>query len=126
MFFSWIYLDSTLQELFNCTNNTKIKVRMTKLWSYEVGAKIGELQQRRNVENQRCDVAESAKIEHPDAAQRRRDVRGWFWVNFLAHFEPIIGGFKAQTHRRRGRRFLGGLEGGKHLRAWFSLGKKMD
>ena len=35
-------------------------------------------------------------------------------------------GFKAQTRRRRGRTFLVGLEGGKHPRAWLSLGKKMD
>ena len=35
-------------------------------------------------------------------------------------------GFKTQTRKRQGRTFLGGLEGGKHPRAWFSLGKKMD
>ena len=35
-------------------------------------------------------------------------------------------GVKAQTQRRRGITFLGGLEREKHPRAWFSLGKKMD
>ena len=34
---------------------------MTKLWPYEVGAKIGELKQRR-------DVVESAETEEPDVA----------------------------------------------------------
>ena len=54
-------MDSTLQELSNGTKNTQIGVCMTKLWSYEVGAKIGKLQQRRDVVWQRRDVAESCR-----------------------------------------------------------------
>ena len=66
MFFL-IYLDSTLQDLSNGTKNTQIEVRMTKLWPYEVGTKIGELQQRR-------DVAKSAKTKHPDVVTLPNDV----------------------------------------------------
>ena len=46
---SYILMDSKLQDLSNGTKNTHIGVRMTKLWSYEVGAKAGKLQQRRAV-----------------------------------------------------------------------------
>ena len=49
------------------------KVMVLRSWSKNKG-----LQQRRDVENQRCDVAET---KHPDVAARRRDVRGWFWVD---------------------------------------------
>ena len=48
-----IWMDSKLQELSNGTKNTQIRVRMTKLWSYKVGAKTGKLQQRRDVPTSR-------------------------------------------------------------------------
>ena len=79
-------MDSTLQELSNGTKNTQIEVRMTKLWSYEVGAKTGKLQQRRDVLTlRRSNVAESCKnaaSRRRDVAKRHRDVRGRFWVDF--------------------------------------------
>ena len=70
-----ILMDSTLQYLSNGTKNTQIGVRMTKLWSYEVGAKIGKLQQRRDVRTSRRsfqhrDVAESCR----NVASRRHDI----------------------------------------------------
>ena len=80
----------------NGTKNTQIEVRMTKLWSYEVGQKTGELLQHRDVENPRRDVAET---EHPDIMKFPKDVTtfgvcfGWIF----SPFEPIIVGFKAQT-----------------------------
>ena len=47
------------------------------------------LQQRRDVENQRRNVTET---EHPDVT-----TFGLVLGGFLAHFEPIMEGFKAQT-----------------------------
>ena len=58
---------------------------MTKLWPYEVGVKIGELQQRRDVENLRRDIAKSAKTEHSDVAKRSHDVG----VGFGSIFSPF-------------------------------------
>ena len=78
-------MDSTLQELSNGTKNTQIGLRMTKLWSYEVGAKTGKLQQRRDVRN---DVATWQR-----AAETTSRRSGSILDGFLAHFEPIIGGF---------------------------------
>ena len=71
-------MDSTLQYLSNGTKNTQIGVRMTKLWSYEVGAKTGDCN---NVATLRTNVA----------------TFGVGFGGFLAHFEPIMEGFKAQT-----------------------------
>ena len=75
-------MDSTLQELSNGTKNTKIRVRMTKLWSYKVGAKTGDC----------SNVATLQKRSIP-TSRRSRFVLG----GFLVHFEPIMEGFKAQT-----------------------------
>ena len=61
------------------------------------------LQQRRDVENQRRDVAESARTEQPDIT-------------------TIMGGEGGGGTGT----FWGVLEGGKHPRTWFFLGKKMD
>ena len=61
---------------------------MTKLWPYEVGAKTGELQHRRDVENQRHDVVESEKTEHPDIATLPNDV-ATFGVGFGSIFRPF-------------------------------------
>ena len=75
---------------------------MTNLWPYEVGAKIGELQQRREVENQhrdvvnqrrdvvnQCrDVVESAETEHLDVAMLPNDVVT-FGVGFGTIFSPF-------------------------------------
>ena len=75
--FSWPYLDSTLQELSNGTKNTQIEVRMTKLWSYEVGIKTEKLLQCR-------DVVESAETKHLDVATLPNDVAtlevGFGWI----------------------------------------------
>ena len=81
---------------------------MTKLWSYEVGAKTGKLQQRLDVRTlRRSNVAtlqRAAETQHPDVATLPNDVAtlGVISGGFLAHFEPIIKGFKAQTRKRRG------------------------
>ena len=62
-----------------------------RIWSKNRG-----LQQRRDVENQRRDVAE---IEHPDVATLLHYVAtfGVGLGGLLAHFEPIMEGFKAQN-----------------------------
>ena len=75
-------MDFTPQDLSNGTKNTQIKVRMTKLWPYEVGAKTGDCS---NVGNQRCDVAET---EHPDVATLLHDV-ATFGVGFGWIFSPF-------------------------------------
>ena len=46
------------------------------------------LQQRRDVENQRRDVAESAKTEHPDVGTLLHDV-ATFEVDFRSIFSPF-------------------------------------
>ena len=90
------WLDSALQDLSNGTKNTQIEVRITKLWSYEVGAKTGECS---NVATLRTNVATLQKQSIPTSrrcctmSQRSGLVLG----GFLAHFEPIIEDFKAQT-----------------------------
>ena len=86
--FSRIHIDSALQLLSNGTKNTQIEVWMTKLWLYEIGVKTGELQQCRDVENQRHDIAESAEIEHPDVAMLPNDVT-MFGVGFGLIFSPF-------------------------------------
>ena len=69
---------------------------MTKLWPYEVGAKTGNF---RNVAMLRINVASLQKQSIPTSrrccttSRRSRLVLG----GFLAHFEPIMEGFKAQT-----------------------------
>ena len=82
-------MDSTLQDISIGTNNSQIRVRMTKLWSYEVGAKTGDcsnvatLQKRSIPTSRRC------------CTTSRRS--GLVLGGLLAHFESIIEGFKAQT-----------------------------
>ena len=62
---------------------------MTKLWPYEFGAKIGDcsnvatLQKQSNPTSRRCCMT----------SRRSGLVLG----GLLAHFEPIMEGFKAQT-----------------------------
>ena len=85
-------MDYTLQDLSNGTKNTQIKVRMTKLWSYEVGAKTGKLQQRRGVRTSRCSnvatLQRAAESQHPDVATLTNDVAtlgvdfGWIFSPF--------------------------------------------
>ena len=63
---------------------------MTKLWSYEVGPKTGELR----------DVVET---KHPDVVTLANDV-ATFEIGFgciFSPFKPIIRGFKAQPLRRQ-------------------------
>ena len=82
-------MDSKLQDLSNGTKNTKIGVRMTKLWPYQVGAKTGDCS---NVATLRTNVSTLQKRSIP-TSQRSGLILG----GFLAHFEPIMEGFKAQT-----------------------------
>ena len=82
---SHILMNSTLQELSNGTKNTKIGVRMTKLWSYEVGAKTGDCS---NVATLRTNVATLQK-----RCCTTSRCSGSVLGRFLAHFEPIMGGF---------------------------------
>ena len=69
---------------------------MTKLWPYEVGAKTGDCS---NVTMLRTNVATLQKQSIPTSrcccttSQHSGSVLG----GFLAHFEPIMEGFKAQT-----------------------------
>ena len=70
-----------LQDLSNGTKNAQIKVWMTKLWPYKVGVKTGDY-----------------------CMTLRRS--GLVLGGFLAHFEPIMEGFKTQTR---------GIENGEDL-----------
>ena len=69
---------------------------MTKLWPYKVGAKTGKLQQRRDV---RTDVATLQRAAQTTSRRCCTTSRrsGSILDGVLAHFEPIIEGFKAQT-----------------------------
>ena len=85
-------MDSTLYDLSNGTKNTQIKVCMTKLWPYEVGAKKGDC---RHVATLRTNVAtlqraaETTSRRYCTTSRRSGSVLG----GFLAHFEPIKEGF---------------------------------
>ena len=59
---------------------------MIKLWTYEVGAKTG-------------DCSNVAMLQNQSVVTLLHDVATFGSVlgGFLAHFEPIIEGFKAQT-----------------------------
>ena len=131
-------MDSKLQDLSNGTKNTQIGLRMTKLWSYEVGAKTGKLQPRRDVRN---DVATCRELQ-----KRRRDVRndvatwqraaettsrrccttsrrsGSILDGFLAHFEGELRVFLSKNPRDRertiGNDFLGVFEGEQAPFGW--------
>ena len=69
---------------------------MTKLWPYEIEAKTGDCS---NVATSGTDVATLQNQSIPTSRrcctslQRSGSVLG----RFLAHFEPIMDGFKAQT-----------------------------
>ena len=85
-------MDSTLQELSNGNKNTQIGVRMTKLWSYEVGVKTGDCS---NVATLRTNVATLQKRSIPTSQRCCTTSRrsGLVLGGFLAHFEPIMEGF---------------------------------
>ena len=86
------YTSTSFQRYQEHSNRSSYdKVMALRSWSKNRG-----LQQRRDVENQRCDVAET---EHPDVATLLHDVATFGVVLgvLLAHFEPIMEGFKAQT-----------------------------
>ena len=89
-------MDSKLQEISNGNKNTQIGVRMTKLWSYEVGEKTGDCS---NVATLRTNVATLQKQSIPTSRRCCTTSRrsGSVFGGFLAHFEPIMEGFKAQT-----------------------------
>ena len=76
--------------------------------------------------SRRCRELQKRSILMSQHCQTTSRHSGLVFGQFLAHFEPIIVGFKAQTQMGLGITFLVGLEGGKHPRAWFSLRKKMD
>ena len=82
-------MDSKLQDLSNGTKNTLIGVRMTKLWSYEVGAKTGDCNNVATLQKQ------SIPTSRRCCTTSRRS--GLVLGGLLAHFEPIMEGFKAQT-----------------------------
>ena len=89
-------MDSTLQDLSNGTKNTKIGVRMTKLWPYEVGEKIGDCS---NVAMLRTNVTTLQKQSIPTSRRccMTSQRSGFVFGGLLAYFEPIMEGFKAQT-----------------------------
>ena len=89
-------MDSTLQELSNGTKNTQIRVRMTKFCPYEVGAKTGDCS---NVATSGTNVATLQKRSIPMSRHRFITSRhsGLVLGGFLANFEPIMEGLKAQT-----------------------------
>ena len=89
-------MDSTLQELSNGTKNTQIGVRIAKLWPYEVGAKIGDCS---NVATSGTKITTLHKRSIPTSRRCCTTLRrsGLVLGGFLAHFEPIMEGFKAQT-----------------------------
>ena len=93
---SHIWMDYKLQDLSNGTKNTQIGVRMTKLWSYEVGEKTGDYS---NVATLRTNVATLQKQSIPTSRHccTTSQCSGLVLGGLLAHFEPIIEGFKAQT-----------------------------
>ena len=96
-------MESTLQELSNGTKNTQIGVRMTKLWSYKVGPKTGKLLRRRDVRTNVATWQRAAKMTSRRCQMTSRRCcttsrrSGLVLGGFLAHFEPIMEGFKAQT-----------------------------
>ena len=69
---------------------------MTKLWPYEVGAKTGDCS---NVAISGTDVATLQKRSLPTSRRFCTTSRrsGLVLGGFLAHFKPIMEGFKAQT-----------------------------
>ena len=69
---------------------------MTKLWPYEVEAKTGDCS---NVATLRTNVATLQKRSIPKSRRCCTTSRCSRLVlgGFLAHFEPIMEGFKAQT-----------------------------
>ena len=75
-------MDSTLNDISNSTKNTQIEVRMTKLQSYKVGAKTEDCRQSIPTSRRCCKMS-----------RRLGSVLG----GILAHFEPIMEGFKALT-----------------------------
>ena len=88
-------MDSTLQDLSKGTKNTQIEVRMTKLWPYEVGAKTGDCS---NVATLRTNIATLLIGSIPTSRRCCTMSRhsGLVLGGLLAHFEPIMEGFKAQ------------------------------
>ena len=89
-------MEFTLQDLSNGTKDTQIEVCMTKLRPYEVRAKIGDCS---NFTTLRTNVAtlqkQSISTSRRCCTTSRR--LGLVLGGLLAHFEPIMGGFKAQT-----------------------------
>ena len=69
---------------------------MTKLWPYKIGAKIGDCS---NVATLRTNVATLQKQSIPTSRRCCTTSRhsGLVLGGLLAHFKPIMEGFKAQT-----------------------------
>ena len=118
-------MNSTLQDLSNGTKNNQIRVCMTKLWSYKVGAKTGDC---RNVATLVPNVATLQKQSIPTSRRCCTTSRrsGLVLSGLLAHFEPIMEGFKAQTvgieRRTIGNSFLDVFEGEQAPFGWKHLG----
>ena len=118
-------MDSTLQDLSNGTKNTQIRVRMTKLWSYEVGEKKGDYS---NVATLVLNVATLQKQSIPTSRRCCTTSRrsGLVLSGLLAHFEPIMEGFKTQTvgieRRTIWNGFLDVFEGEQAPFGWKHLG----
>ena len=88
-------MEFKLQDLSNGTKNTQIEVSMTKLWLYEFLAKIGDCS---NVATFRTNAVTLQKRSIPTSRRCCTTSRrlGLVLGGFLAHFEPIMEGFKAQ------------------------------
>ena len=83
---------------------------MTKLWSYEVGAKTGKLQPRRDVRNDVATWQRAAETTSRRCCTTSRR-SGSILDGFLAHFERRIEGFLSKNPKDRdwkgGNDFLG-------------------
>ena len=98
---------------------------MTKLWSYEVGAKTGDCS---NVATLVLNVATLQKQSIPTSRRCCKTSRrsGLVLSRLLAHFESIMEGFKAQTvgieRRTIWNGFLDVFEGEQAPFGWKHLG----
>ena len=86
-------MDSKLQELSNGTKNTQIGVRMTKLWSYEVGAKTGDCSNVATLQKRCCTTSRRCCT----TSRRSGSVLG----GFLAHNGGFLSSNPKETRRRR-------------------------
>ena len=110
-------MNYTLIYLSNGTKNTQIKVQMTKLWPYKVGVKTGDCS---NVATLKTNISTLKRVKKQSIPTLQRCCTmsgrlGLILGQLLAHFKPIIVGFKAQTRRRQGKSFWWVWKGGNTL-----------